>query len=497
MYVLYQGAPATADRWGRPDDSDCRLSLSRKPVRYRHVWPGFLLLAALALLLVGLLRWGDHFLSPGPDGGHPPAAAALGRLAPARRVGRAARRSRRPRRRPRTPRPISPAPGRRASPEPPPRRRARGLRSGAARCPSAAPAAPTPVTPAAPRRPQAPPRSRAERRRRAGCRRARPLRRRFATPWPSAPSRSPRTPSAWRPSSTRPASPRCASASRRPPSSSRSRSSSLKDPEEGQATVERLQKDGYPPSVLLVGRTGVTVRVGPPTPLRTAVQLAEKLRGRRLRCARGHRADARGPGEPAPRQLRLAGRGGGGQPRGRPPRRPQRGHPGPLRSPGPGLRAAPSLTGKPAREYYRRMPAKKILVVDDEPEVRKLMEHFLTTEATRSGWPRTGAWVWPRSTPSRPTSCCSTCTCRRWTALETLRALAQRSPAPAGDHGHRERGRGDDLAPAAARRRRLRPQAVQPRVPRAGDQHPALRRRADSVSRGGGRGWRGSLPGTR
>ena len=26
------------------------------------------------------------------------------------------------------------------------------------------------------------------------------------------------------------------------------------------------------------------------------------------------------------------------------------------------------------------MPAKKILVVDDEPEVRKLMEHFLTTK---------------------------------------------------------------------------------------------------------------------
>ena len=38
-------------------------------MRYRHVWPGVLLLAALALLLVGLLRWGDHFLSPGPSGG--------------------------------------------------------------------------------------------------------------------------------------------------------------------------------------------------------------------------------------------------------------------------------------------------------------------------------------------------------------------------------------------------------------------------------------------
>jgi cell division septation protein DedD len=54
--------------------------------------------------------------------------------------------------------------------------------------------------------------------------------------------------------------------------------SSLKDPEEGQATVERLQKEGHPPSVLLVGRTDVTIRVGPPVPLRTAVQLAEKLR---------------------------------------------------------------------------------------------------------------------------------------------------------------------------------------------------------------------------
>jgi cell division septation protein DedD len=54
---------------------------------------------------------------------------------------------------------------------------------------------------------------------------------------------------------------------------------SLRDPEEGQTTIERLQKDGYAQGVLMVGRTGVTVRVGVPTPLRTAVQLAEKLRG--------------------------------------------------------------------------------------------------------------------------------------------------------------------------------------------------------------------------
>jgi cell division septation protein DedD len=65
----------------------------------------------------------------------------------------------------------------------------------------------------------------------------------------------------------------------------------LKDPEEGQATIERLQRDGHPPSVLLVGRTGVTVRVGSPAPLRTAVQLAERLR------AGGY--DARVTAEPA------------------------------------------------------------------------------------------------------------------------------------------------------------------------------------------------------
>jgi cell division protein FtsN len=38
-------------------------------VRYRHAWPGLLLLGALGLLLVSLLVWGDHFLTPGPAGG--------------------------------------------------------------------------------------------------------------------------------------------------------------------------------------------------------------------------------------------------------------------------------------------------------------------------------------------------------------------------------------------------------------------------------------------
>lgn len=38
-------------------------------MRYRHVWPGFLLLGALVASLIGLLGWGDRVLSPGPTGG--------------------------------------------------------------------------------------------------------------------------------------------------------------------------------------------------------------------------------------------------------------------------------------------------------------------------------------------------------------------------------------------------------------------------------------------
>jgi cell division septation protein DedD len=53
---------------------------------------------------------------------------------------------------------------------------------------------------------------------------------------------------------------------------------SLKDPNEGQATVERLQKEGYASTVLLSGPSGAAVRVGEATPLRPAVQVAEQLR---------------------------------------------------------------------------------------------------------------------------------------------------------------------------------------------------------------------------
>jgi len=38
-------------------------------MKYRHAWPGVLLLSALAVLLASLLIWGDHFLTPSPAGG--------------------------------------------------------------------------------------------------------------------------------------------------------------------------------------------------------------------------------------------------------------------------------------------------------------------------------------------------------------------------------------------------------------------------------------------
>jgi len=240
-------------------------------VRYRHAWPGVLLLAALALLLVGLVRWGDHFLSPGPTGGihrllqlwaasrpadesiAPPAAAA--------------------------PSPATDAP---ANPPvvvvPPAVAPAPPDSPGPAASPGPAPVASTPVTPAPAPVVRTPPPEPADEPRDAAA--------------PPAPA----TPPPVRYALALGTFPLSEDAERVEAklnqagfSTVRFRQqtlaklfavqvSSLKDPEEGQATVERLQKEGHPPSVLLVGRTGVTVRVGPPAPLRTAVQLAEKLR---------------------------------------------------------------------------------------------------------------------------------------------------------------------------------------------------------------------------
>jgi cell division septation protein DedD len=241
-------------------------------VRYRHVWPGVLLLAALALLLVGLLRWGDHFLSPGPTGGihrllqlwaasrpadesiTPPAAAAP---SPAMDVSANSPVAA-------GPSVIVPVP-----PDPP----------GPATPPAAAPpapVAPTPVTPPPTPVVKTPPPERAEEPREAAAPPVTPPPVRYAL----ALGTFPLSEDAERvEAKLNQAGFSTVRFRQQTPSKLFAvQVSSLKDPEEGQATVERLQKEGHPPSVLLVGRTGVTIRVGPPVPLRTAVQLAEKLR---------------------------------------------------------------------------------------------------------------------------------------------------------------------------------------------------------------------------
>lgn len=252
-------------------------------MRYRHVWPGFLLLAALALLLVGLLRWGDHFLSPGPSGGihrllqlwaasrpaDEPAAAPPVVVAPPSTAEAPASPSGAP---------APPAP----SPEPP------ASTPPAASAPVvAAPPAVPPATTTQPPAPATPPAPPARERSSEESREA-------VAPTPAPPS--PPTPAPVRYALalgtfavSEDAERVEAKLNQAGFSTVRFRQqvpaklfavlvASLKDPEEGQATIERLQKDGYGQSVLLVGRTGVTVRVGAPTPLRTAVQVAEKLR---------------------------------------------------------------------------------------------------------------------------------------------------------------------------------------------------------------------------
>ena len=242
-------------------------------MRYRHVWPGFLLLAALALLLVGLVRWGDHFLSPGPTGGihrllqlwaasrpadesiAPPAAAApsLAMDAPVNPPVVAV---------PPVVAPVAPD------------------STGPSAPPVSAPPAPAPVASTPPPAPvvNSPPPERADEPREAAAAPATPA------PAPVRYALALGTYSLSEDAERVEAKLNQAGFStvrfrlQTPAKLFAVQVSSLKDPEEGQATVERLQKEGHPPSVLLVGRADVTVRVGPPTPLRTAVQLAEKLR---------------------------------------------------------------------------------------------------------------------------------------------------------------------------------------------------------------------------
>ena len=214
-------------------------------MRYRHAWPGLLLLAALALLLGALLTWGDHFLSPGPTGG----IGGLLHLWPSSR----------------------PSP-----PGPPP-------------APQAAAAAPAPVptpAPASDRPDAAPP--------------AEPAAGDSAAP---APPEQPRaeSPAA---SSASPARYVLALGSflveddaarvearlnQAGFSTVRFRQQApargfsvvipqVRDAEEAQAIVERLRQEGFIQAVVLAAGPRLTVRVAQALSLRTAVQTAERLR---------------------------------------------------------------------------------------------------------------------------------------------------------------------------------------------------------------------------
>jgi cell division septation protein DedD len=250
-------------------------------VRYRHVWPGLLLLASLALLLVALVRWGDHFLSPGPGGGihrllqlwapsRLPDESAPGPVVSAPSAGGEAPVSPSvsvPPVDPSAPTPAAAAPAPSSIPPPAP------TPSSPPVAAAPAPPAPTPAPPAARERSEEP-REAARDPAASGAPVPAPVRYALALGTFAVPEDAERVETKLNQAGF---------------STVRFRQQvpaklfavvvgSLKDAEEGQATVERLQKEGYGSGVLLVGRTGVTIRVGTPTPLRTAVQLAEKLR---------------------------------------------------------------------------------------------------------------------------------------------------------------------------------------------------------------------------
>lgn len=241
-------------------------------MRYRHAWPGFLLLVALGLLLVGLVRWGDHFLTPGPTGGihrllqlwaasrpHDESAAAP-QIAAAPSPATDA---------PTSPPPVVEAPRPAPAPTAPPA-------PMASTAPPPDAAAPTPTPPArAPERPEEPREAAPAAPPPAGPPAPTPVRYALALGTFAVSEDAERVEAQMNQAGFSTVRFR----QQAPAKLFAVQVSSLKDPEEGQTTVERLQKEGFPQSVLLIGRNGVIVRVGAPTPLRTAVQLAEKLRG--------------------------------------------------------------------------------------------------------------------------------------------------------------------------------------------------------------------------
>lgn len=272
-------------------------------MRYRHVWPGILLLVALGLLLVGLVSWGDHFLSPGPTGGihrllqlwaasRPGDESATGSVTAATAWSD----------------PTAPSmapPSMSAATEP------------------STPTAPSPAVPAA-----SPP---------DGLAPAVPLPDAPASPSAAVESTASTVDRADEPREPGPApsSVRYALAlgtfavsedaervetklnqagfstvrfrQQAPAKLFSVHIGSLKDADEGQATVERLQREGYGPVALLIRRSGVMVRVGDTTPLRTAVHLAETLRAAGLDARVV--AEAAGAGQVSLRHGNFASRG--------------------------------------------------------------------------------------------------------------------------------------------------------------------------------------------
>jgi cell division protein FtsN len=252
-------------------------------VRYRHVWPGLLLLTALGLLLAGLVRWGDHFLSPGPTGGIQRLLLLWAASRPTDELAAAPVTTGTTTVDPAAPPPVSlPEMSAPSSPEAP---SAPGTSPPA--LPATSPSAgPPPVVPL-PEATGAPPA--AETKTSPADRAVEP---RDAAPPPAAAPAPPAVRYALALGTfavaddaeqveTKLNQAGFSTVRFRQQATAKLFSvhvGPLKDVDEGQATAERLQREGYGPVAVLAGRSGPTVRVGEATPLRTAVQLAERLR---------------------------------------------------------------------------------------------------------------------------------------------------------------------------------------------------------------------------
>ena len=222
-------------------------------MRYRHAWPGVLLLATLVVALGSVLFWGDHFLSPGPSGG-------LRRLLELRLLSRPPQE---------VPRLVDPQPAVAAAPE-----------RAAPPTPAADPPEPSPPSPSAvpPEESPAPSPAPAP----EPPRRPAPPQVRYALDLGTfaIPEDAERVESQLNQAGfstvrfRQQASVRLFSVFVR----------ALADAWEGQAVVERLRQEGFSRAVVLGGSDGVAVRVAQAMPLRLAVKVAERLR------AAGHEA---------------------------------------------------------------------------------------------------------------------------------------------------------------------------------------------------------------